>query len=356
VNLAGLMRSDLSDLRASIPGTPVLPPGRAVFKLDANENPYGPSPRVREALAGCGADHYPDPTCTALRQEIAGYLGVDPDSVACSAGCDEMIDLLLRLVLDPGDEVITLTPSFVMYEFCTASNHGKTVRVPRGEGFAVDVAAVQRAISGRTKAIFLCSPNNPTGNLTPRSDVIALLETGRLVVVDEAYAEFAGCSIVDLAKRYSNLVVLRTMSKWGALAGLRLGYAVLSPQIRTAMEKIRSPFNVGAAAQAAGIVTLQDRAYLAENVRRLVLERERLYDRLLGFEWGHVFPSRANFLYWETGGMDAEAVRDGMAAEGVLVRAFPGALRIGVGTPEATEAVMASLTAACTALMGAAEH
>lgn len=331
--------------------------GRPVTKLDSNENPYGPSPRVPGAMAACQVEWYPDAECTELRQELSRYLDVAPERIICSNGGDEMLDLLLRLFLRPGDEVIDLTPSFSMYRLSTAYNGGRLVRVPRPmeEGFPVDVPAVEAAITDRTKVIFLANPNNPTGNLTPCADIIRVLETGRVVVVDEAYAEFAGVTTVDLAPCHPNLVVMRTMSKWAALAGLRLGYAVVDPTVREEMLKIKSPYNVGAAAQAASVVSLQDREYLMENVSRIIEERERMRERLAAFGHGTVYPSETNFLYWMTGGVDARALKAAMARRGVLIRAFTDpvdALRFSVGTPEQSDLALAALEEAYAEIAG----
>jgi histidinol-phosphate aminotransferase len=328
---------------------------RPPVKLDANENPYGPSPRVAEALAQARLERYPDPECTELRQHLGAYLGVDPARIVCGVGGDEVLDLLLRIFLDPGDEVVDCTPSFSMYELTTTYNRGKIVRVPRGEGFAVDVPAVERALSDRTKVIVVCSPNNPTGNSTPTEDIIRLLETGRLVLLDEAYAEFAGRTLVHLGEGYPNLAVLRTMSKWAALAALRLGYLVVDPVVAQEIGKIKSPYNLGIAAQVAGMVSLQDAVPLMENVRKIVAERERLYARLVALPYGAVYPSETNFLYWTTGPVPALALKAALAQRGVLVRAFQDpvdALRISVGRPEESDALMGALEESYVELAG----
>lgn len=350
MNLRDLMRADLTSLE---PYT--LPPdvealsrriGRPVVKLDSNENPYGAAPGVAAALSRADAAHYPDADATELRNELSRYLGVEPERIVCSVGGDEMIDLLLRLFLEPGDSIVDCTPSFMMYELSAIYNHGRVVPVPRDACFAVDVEAVEAALEPRTKVIFLCNPNNPTGNITPREDIIRLLETGRVVVLDEAYAEFAGFSHVDLAPQRPNLVVLRTMSKWAALAGIRLGYAVVAPEVREEMAKIKSPYNVGIAAQAAGVASLRERDYLMANVQKILEERERLYARLKAWGRGTVYPSHTNFLYWTTGGVDVRRMREALMERGVLIRAFPQpvqALRFSVGTPEESDILMAAL-------------
>jgi histidinol-phosphate aminotransferase len=353
------MREDLVALEPYPPPFPIAQIeerlGRPVVKLDANENPYGPSPRVAEALASATLEYYPDAESSELRAHLAAFLGVSTERIICSAGGDEMIDLLLRLFLEPGDEVIDCVPSFVMYQLSTAYNHGRWVPVPRGPGFDLDLEAVEAAIGERTKVIFLCNPNNPTGNRTPEAAIIRLLETGRILILDEAYAEFSGYSHVELGTGYPNLVVTRTMSKWAALAGIRLGYAVVDPAVRENMLKIKSPYNVGVTAQVAGVASLRDRDYLMGNVRLILEERERLRQRLEAWGRGRVYPSGGNYLYWTTGGVDARALKGRMAERGVLVRTFHvpvEALRISIGTPEQSDRALSALEDAYAELAG----
>jgi histidinol-phosphate aminotransferase len=329
--------------------------GRPIIKLHANENAYGASPSVAQALAAVRPERYPDAASTELRAELGMYLNVDPARIVCSAGGDEMIDLLLRLFLRPGDDVIDCTPSFVMYQECTVFQQGRIVAVPRRRpDFAVDIEAVLREVSDRTKVIFLCSPNNPTGNPTPREDVVRLLETGRVVVLDEAYAEFAGYTLLSLAERYDNLIVLRTMSKWAGLAGLRLGYALASPEVISAMALIKSPYNVGIAAQVAGIASLRDRENLLENVRLIVAERERLRMKLKRLAWATVYPSEANFLYLTVAGISVPLLWEALLRRGILVRLFraPDALRLSVGLPAESDELVRALGEAYAELVG----
>lgn len=346
-----LMRPDLVALEP-YPPAPTIDDmerrlGHRVVKLDANENPYGPSPRVFEALAHFRAERYPDAESTELRQCLSDYLGVEPERIVCSVGGDEMLDLLLRLFLQPGDQVVDLTPSFVMYQLSTAYNHGEVVRVPRmRDTFAVDLEALERAVGPRTKVIFFCNPNNPTGNSSPVEDVLRVLDMGPVVVLDEAYAEFAGHSLVSLATSHPNLVVMRTMSKWAGLAAIRLGYAVVDPVVAYEMRKIKSPYNVGIAAQIAGVASLGDRDYLLGNVRKILTERDRLYQRLTALGRGRVYPSETNFLYWTV--ERAGEIKAMLAERGVLVRTFSDpveALRISVGTPEESDILLEALRA-----------
>lgn len=354
IEVRALMRTDLKHLHAysSQPDLTEIERrlGRAMVRLDANENPYGPSPRVTEALATCRPDRYPDPGCTDLRRHLSTYVEMDPAGIVCGAGGDEIIDLIFRLFLEPGDEVIDLTPSFAMYGIFVSYHGGRVIRVPRDAQFAVDVEAVERALTPRTKVICLCSPNNPTGNVTPRDDVVRLLDTGRVVLLDEAYIEFAGGPCAGLIEQYPNVIVLRSMSKWAGLAGLRLGYGLMQPALAADMAHVRSPYTVSAAAQAAGIASLQDTAYLMGNVTRILQERERLRRKLAALNTGTVLPSQTNFLCWLPGELDPLEIRASLIERGVVVRAFTDplrALRISVGRPEESDLLLDALEDVC---------
>jgi histidinol-phosphate aminotransferase len=359
LSIRDLLRRDVAELEP-YPPPPTIEMrqrelGRPIVKLDANENPYGASPRVYEALRNCDVRRYPDAACTELRARLGEYLDTDPARLICGVGGDEIIDLLTRLFLDPVDEVIDCTPQFLMYAISTAVNRGQIVEVPRDESFAVDVERVEQALTHRTKLIFLCNPNNPTGNMTPDADIVRLLETGRMLVLDEAYAEFSGHSLVSLGRQYPNLVVLRTMSKWAALAGIRLGYAVVDPSLVAEFTKIKSPYNVAATAQVAGIISIEDQAYLMSNVRAIIAERGRLYDRLQALSFGQVYPSETNFLYWKVPCGRSVDWRQAMMEHGVLIRALTNpaeALRLSIGTPEESDALLAALEDVYVQLVG----
>jgi histidinol-phosphate aminotransferase len=162
-----------------------------LIKLDGNENPYGCSPKAKRAIADYNAYHiYPDSSHFMIRELLERYVGVDGENIVVGSGSDELIDLILRLYLDPGDEVINCVPTFGMYPYCTAVNNGKLTEVPRDASYAVDIASVKQVVSKQTKVIFIASPNNPTGNVISKTDVLHLLKLGVVVVVDEAYYEF----------------------------------------------------------------------------------------------------------------------------------------------------------------------
>ncbi|HEX9013481.1 MAG TPA: aminotransferase class I/II-fold pyridoxal phosphate-dependent enzyme, partial [Anaerolineaceae bacterium] len=202
-----------------------------VAKLDSNENPYGPSPRAAAALAELASPHfYPDAESRLLREALARFTGAPVETLLAGSGADELIDLMVRVVLDPGDRVITCPPTFEMYAFDTRLNHGEVVEIPRRADFSLDLPAIAAAVQReKPKILFIASPNNPDGSLTPPGEIDALLDLPVLVVLDEAYIEFTdgggrlgeGLSRIQQVAARENLAVLRTFSKWAGLAGLR---------------------------------------------------------------------------------------------------------------------------------------
>lgn len=323
-------------------------PESQIVKLNGNENPYGPSPRARQALASLANAHiYPDSRQEALRSALAAYAGADPGAIVVGNGSDELIDLLFRAVLGAGDLVVDSVPSFGMYPFNARVCGGDTVEVPRTAGFRLDVAGVLAAAK-RAKAIVIASPNNPTGNSAPRRDVERLLASDALVIVDEAYVEFAGTpggaslSAVPLAAAHPNLVVLRSMSKWAGLAGLRVGYGVMAPELAGLLMDAKPPYSVSQAAEAAVLASLQDVAVLRERVALLVRERERLRAALGALPGVTAYPSDANFVLLRVSGATGKAIYEGMARRGVFVRYYSSArlvdcVRISAGTPAQTD-------------------
>jgi len=245
--------------------------------------------------------------------------------------------------------VINCAPTFGMYPFSTEIAGGRVVDVPRLESFALDVASIERA-APRAKLIFLASPNNPTGNRMSADELERLLATELLVVVDEAYIEFAGAaqSFVPLVASNENLVVLRTFSKWGGIAGLRAGYGVMSPVLASVLMTIKQPYNLNVAAGVAMIASLEDRALLDERASTIAGTRERLAAMLSEIGWIAPYPSEANFILCRLDGVDAVEVKDRLATRGIFVRYFDtpalrNHLRISVGLEEHNEPVVRAL-------------
>lgn len=321
-------------------------PVESIIKLDANENPYGCSPRVNQALAAYPyLNIYPDNGQTGLRILLEGYTGIDARHIVAGGGSDELIDLVLRLLVEPGEEVINCPPTFDIFSFSARLCHGKLVEVPRDESFAVNVSAVKAAVSKKTKIILLANPNNPTGTVIPRQDILELIDTGLPVLVDEAYYEFSGETVVPLVSQYKNLMVLRTFSKWAGLAGLRVGYGLFPPKIADCLLRIKMPYSVNVAALVAVEESLKDIDYLMGRVRAIVAERERLFDELTKLKWLKPLPSRANFILCSVLNGKASQLQQKLQKRGILVRYFDKPLlkdyiRISVGKPEHTDIII----------------
>jgi histidinol-phosphate aminotransferase len=321
-----------------------------VAKLDGNENPYGPSPRALAALAVERGYHiYPDPDQAKVREALAAHLGVDASSVVCGQGSDDLIDLILRVTVAPGDGVINCPPTFGMYPFSAAIAGARVVEAARLESFALDLDAIEAAAGG-AKLIFLASPNNPTGNRLSPGEVERVLSLPLLVVVDEAYIEFAGAehSLVPMVAEHPNLVVLRTFSKWAGLAGLRAGYGVMAPELASLLMTVKQPYNLNVAAGTAMLASLDDRALLMERVCTMRRTRERIFELLSAIDWVTPYPSEANFILCRLQGVDATEVRDRLAKRGIFVRHFDTPqlrdhLRISVGLEEHTDRVAGAL-------------
>ncbi len=330
-------------------------PVERLIKLNSNESPYGPSPRVLAALGSYTRYNlYPDPAAPRLRGALEAYTGVSKEHIFLSNGSNELIQLLWQVFLGPGDSVLLCPPTFSLYATATSICGGALVTVPRRPDCSVDIAAVRAALRPDTRIIILCSPNNPTGNPVPVADIEALLDTGRLVVVDEAYIEFTNdaesFSAARLVPRYDNLVVLRTFSKWAGLAGLRLGYGLFPTWIIPHLQKLQLPFEVNVAAHIAALETLADLEYVRRNIALIVAERARVYDLLAAQPFLRALPSEANFILAALSdeGVQLGDVRAALEAEGILVRFFrtpdlARAFRVSIGTPSDTEALARAL-------------
>jgi len=333
-------------------------PADRIIKVDANENAYGPSPKVAEALSQLAFPHiYPDPESRALREALAEFTGVPMKSLVAGAGADELIDLLLRLVLEPGDTVLNFPPTFGMYSFDTLLNTGKVVEIPRLPDFSLDLPAILNAVEKHhPKVLFLTTPNNPDGSFPGANVIDRILDLPVLVVIDEAYIEFPerGGRLGEKLTRIrqvtqrENLIVLRTFSKWAGLAGLRVGYGAFPDWILPAIWTAKQPYNVNVAATAAALASLADADYLAENVDRIRQERARLFEALQAIPFLSPYPSQANFILCGVHGTNAAELKNTLASQGILVRYYNNALlkdtiRISVGRPSDSDAVIGAL-------------
>jgi len=325
-----------------------------IRKLSSNENPYGPFPAALEAMQAVleKLNVYPDGAARVLKDKLAESLGVSPEHVAVGNGSNELIRLVAQAILRPGDEVVFAWPSFVVYPMVAQLTGATAVRVPLADGEVHDLDAMLEAINDRTRMVFLCNPNNPTGTIYEREAFERFMDAVPdhvLVVVDEAYFEYVTNERYPDALQWFDgvrpLGVLRTFSKIYSLAGLRVGYGVFPPAVVAAINKVREPFNVNTVAQVAAFYSLDDQGEVArrrdENQRHKTLLYE-CFDRL-GIAY---VPSETNFVYVMTG--KPVELFEALLSHGIIVRDFGSApaLRVGIGTPEDTAATIAAFEAA----------
>ncbi len=314
--------------------------------LDANENPFGTlAPEL-----GPDLNRYPDPTCSELRATLAGWLAVGPERLGIGNGSDEALDLVVRTFVGPGEAVAVAEPTYAMYRIAAEAQDARVREAPLDPGFDLDVDATLRAARG-AKAIFLCSPNNPTGNLLSPDRVQRLAaEFDALVVVDEAYVEFSeGPSLVGATAAHRNLVLLRTFSKAWGLAAARVGYWVADPEVIAYLDRVNLPYPLSAPSARAALLALGRREQMEVWRSKIVTELDRLARGLaeLGF---HVFPSQANFLLVRV--PRAREVFRRLADEfGIILRdrsrlpRLEDCLRVSVGRPEETDRLLEALEA-----------
>lgn len=348
---AGFARTAVEQLVPYEPGRPVEDVQRElglerVVKLASNEGPFGPFPEALEAIERWlpELNRYPDGSTYRLRSALAERHGVSPDEVVVTAGADAAIGFLSQAVLEPGDEIVTGWPSFISYVLDALKLGAVPKRVPlRDHRFDLD--AMLAAVTPRTKLVYICHPNNPTGTMNTRAELDTYFERVPehvLTVVDQAYFEYIDHpdypdAIEEYAKAGRRVLVLRTFSKIYGLAGLRVGYAVGAAPLVEAIGKVRRAFDVNTVAQEAALASLSAAAEL-ERRRRVNAEGLAELERILRQEGLDPVPSVGNFLFVQVGD-EAGALNDALLREGVIVRpmgAFgdPSALRITVGTPE----------------------
>jgi histidinol-phosphate aminotransferase len=346
---------DIASLTPYVPGKPVEELERELgipkaIKLASNENPLGPSPKALAVLAEATATlhRYPDGGAHKLRVALADRWKVQPDQVILGNGSDEIIGLLARTFLSPGDEAVMADQTFVIYKMEVTAAHGKPVIVPMREG-RHDLAAMTEAVTPKTRLLFLCNPNNPTGTMVTADEVDSLMARvpeSVIVVFDEAYYEYVQSrefpDSLAYVRQGRNAIVLRTFSKIYGLAGLRIGYGVTTSEIAGYLNRLRPPFNANSLAQRAALAALADEEHVAQsralNQTEMVAVRSGL--AALGFQ---PLPSQANFLYFDVG-RDGREVFQGLLREGVIVRHIEGRMvRVTVGLPEENRRFLAAL-------------
>lgn len=341
-------RAAIFAIKDYVPGKPIEEVKRElgledIIKLASNENPLGPSPLAKQAVAGAINDmhYYPDSNCYYLKQKLSLKMGVNTDQIMIGNGSDELLKLLAETFLEPGDEVIIPEPSFSEYEFTARVMGAKCVTVPL-KNFVIDLSSTLEAITARTKIIYVCNPNNPTGTIVAADEVqefMARVPDDIIVVYDEAYMEYnedpGFTSGIQYVQEGRNAVVFRTFSKIYGLAALRIGYAFTTPEIAQAVAKVTEPFNVNSLAQYGACAALDDVKHVQSSQDLNSAGKRYLYEQLgnLGLEY---VPTEANFVFFDTK-QSGRLIFESLLLKGVIVRncdsfGFPSFLRVTVGT------------------------
>ncbi len=357
MSLAKRVKPHIASLQPYVPGKPIEELERELgiagaAKLASNENPLGPSPRAVAAIRACAerVHRYPDGASFALRARLAERLGVPGERLVFGTGSDEILELLAKAFLGPGDEAVHAWPSFAMYPIVVRGMGATPVAVPLSAGFVHDLDALAAAVTPRTQLVFVCNPNNPTATSVGADAFDRFAErlpSGAVLVVDEAYREYARRpdfpDALAWTARRPGTIVLRTFSKIYGLAGLRIGYGVADPELASYLERARHPFNVNLVAEAAALAALDDDAHVAASQRVNAEGLETLNRELTGLGL-EVVPSDANFVLVRVGA----GVYERLLHEGVIVRpmagfGLPEHVRITVGRPEENERLVKAL-------------
>jgi histidinol-phosphate aminotransferase len=311
--------------------------GAANVFLDANENPYEN-----------GLNRYPDPLAMAIKHELAKIKGVKPENMFIGNGSDEVIDVLIRIFCEPRvDNIVTLPPTYGMYEVSANTSDVEVLKINLSPDFQLETNKILRGVNAQSKILFICNPNNPTGNSLDFDSVIQLITHFKgIVVIDEAYIDFAKTSsFINQLDKYPNLVVMQTFSKAWGLAAVRCGMAFASTEIIALMNKVKPPYNVNDLTQKAVLKALKKRRQKEKMVKELLSEREKLVERLRQFTFvQHIYPSDANFVLVKV--LQPNEMYNWLAANGVVVRnrsnvvLCEGCLRLTVGTPFENEKLL----------------
>ncbi|MBM7581700.1 histidinol-phosphate aminotransferase [Caldicoprobacter guelmensis] len=317
-----------------------------VIKLASNENPLGCSPKAVEALIKWTqeASLYPDGNCTELRNALAKRFNLEPEQFLFGAGSDEILEMIAQTYINPGDTTITCWPSFSRYEAVTRIMDGTMIKVPLRKDYRFDLEGILKSITVNTRIIWLCNPNNPTGTIITAKEQKAFLEKVPrevLVVLDEAYYEYAHGrdypESIELLEEYDNIIILRTFSKAYGLAGLRIGYAISHKETIELLNRVRGPFNVNAAAQAAALAALDDQEFVQRSVQTNEKGKRYLYQAFeeMGLEY---IPTHTNFIMVNVEKNSADVFK-ALLQKGVIIRAgdifdMDNWIRVTIGTPE----------------------
>ena len=343
--VVGRVRRCIQTMQGYVPGKQ--PSAGSYIKLNTNENPYPPSPRVLAALqeaVGSELRLYPDPVATRLRETAAALYGCEVDEVIAGNGSDDILTMIFRTFLDAGDVLATPAPSYTLYTALSALQDATCQEIPMGPGYTLPE---DLDVHG-AKVVIIVNPNAPTGVLHPRAALRAFLErTQAVVVIDEAYADFAGASAIDMLKEFPHLIVIRTFSKAYALAGMRLGLGFARREVIAEMMKVKDSYNLDRLAIVAGCAALRDQAWLHETVGMIIRTRTWMQQELTALGL-HVPQSCSNFVFPRIPDGRAAEVFEALEKRRILVRYFRGplvkdSLRVTVGTDAEVEAFVRAL-------------
>jgi len=324
-----------------------------IVRFDTNSSPYTPVEwlaKLSSTLPNVKANDYPDTSYSALRRVLSKYVGKDMDCITVTNGADEALDIVSKTCIDLGTPVLVSAPTYSMYRIVAEIMGGKAVSVTRDDSFSDDVDAILKASASMECVIFLCSPNNPTGNASSRQGIVRLLdESNCLVVVDESYYEFCGKTSVDLTSKYDNLIVVRTFSKGFCLAGARVGYIVASEGTISSLNRVRPPNSLSVISLALAEIALNNLDVMKRYVERIVEERERVVKYLNEIDGITVYPTEANFVLVRFKKASAQDVLEKLLKRGIVVRDVSGlpkldnCLRFSFRTPQEDDLLLEAL-------------
>ncbi|MBU1261487.1 histidinol-phosphate transaminase [bacterium] len=316
-------------------------------KLDIMEGPYDLPPgiksKIQNAVERIHFNRYPDPEAIALKKSLADYTGVPLEMIYVGNGSDELILSLLLAFGGEGRKAIFPEPSFPIYSLLAKITSTEPCPIPLAEGFELNDSKIIDAAKEKPSIIFIAYPNNPTGNCFQKESLLRIIrETEALVVIDEAYYEFSKESLVNALSLYKNLVILRTFSKAFGLAAIRCGYLLANLEVITQINKVKPPYNLNSLSQEIALILLSERGWMEKVRDELISQRDELYNELLKIKTIKPYPSKTNFIYFET--ENPGRVYSKLLADGILIKQVAGGLRVTIGKPEENQAFLDNLT------------
>jgi histidinol-phosphate aminotransferase len=337
-------RSNIDAMAAYVPGEQPKP-GSQIIKLNSNENPYPPCPEVLEVLKNFDSEwlrRYPNPYAEDFRQAISKALGVKSDWIIVGNGSDELLNVVMRACVESGRKVVYPTPTYVLYQTLTQMQSAEIVEIPYSEDYELPL---EELIAANGAVTFIATPNSPSGHVVSMDELRKLAsKLSGVLVIDEAYVDFAACNALDLVKEFENVISIRTLSKGYSLAGIRLGFGIANPKLLSGLYKVKDSYNIDAIACAVGAVAMSNQEYKNACVQKVNASRTFLAADLkeLGFR---VWDSQANFLLVQSGTGNAEYLYQKLKSEGILVRYFKqprmeDKLRITIGTDKQNQALV----------------